>query len=285
MIELNPGDVTVHQGPTSDVPTNDPHYSPSVNDDEDDDDDNDDIYRKAASLGDLSKYESKTSTTLERAQSLDMTDTGLKKRKAPMPPPEDINESTEDLTKLNQIETFDRRKLKKSSEWGTLEDAIWSAPAVDALEDRLPRSRTKSNNSGASTLERSKSNVEIKITKEKEEEENDGLSITERLNMTDGAANTSIELYNLPLSKRLSEELIRAERLFDPDVDNALARIVNDGKVVKLPTAQQLDIEFRKAHPPPQRMDERQRRRERRRERRCGRRQGRRRGRERRRPR
>ncbi|XP_011503168.1 PREDICTED: uncharacterized protein LOC105366420 [Ceratosolen solmsi marchali] len=239
MIELNPADITVHHSPVPDTSTNDTEY-----------DDNDDVYRKAASLGDLSKYESKTSTTLERAQSLDMTDSGSKKRKAPMPPPEDINESTEDLTKLDQIETFDRRKLKKSSEWGTLEDAIWSTPPVDSLENRLPRA--KSNNSSGGTLERSKSNVEIKIINDGD----DRLSIAERLNVSDDATDTSLELYNLPLSKKLSEEIIKAERLFDPNEDNALARIVNDGKVVKTSTAKQIDLDFRKAHPPLQHIDE-----------------------------
>lgn len=245
-IELNPADITVHHTPVPEA---------VANDDEDDEAaDEDDVYRKAASLGDLSKYENKASTTLERAQSLDMTDTGSKKRKAPMPPPDDIHESTEDLTKLDQIEVFDRRKLKKSSKWGNLEDAIWSGGPGDddPLDDRAQKSRKKSNSSNGSTLERSKSNVEMQVTKDEADQE---LSM-EPANVSDGAIETSIELYNLPLSKQLTQDFIKAERLFDPEADNALARLVNDGEVVKSPTPEQLDVEFRKAHPLPESDDD-----------------------------
>nr|XP_050845347.1 enolase-phosphatase E1-like [Vespula vulgaris] len=222
-IELNPADITIHRTPV-----------PEVNDDEEDD-----VYRKAASLGDLSKYESKTSTPLERAQSLDMTDTGAKKRKAPLPP-EDINESTEDLTKLDQIDTFDKCKLKKSNEWGTLEDVLWTKEEEDD-RSKKPRTRKKSN----STLERSKSAVEIKLKDEL-------LSpvANERLDDIETDVNeTSIELYNLPLSKRLTQEFIHAERMFNPDEDNSLARIVNDGMVVKSPTLEEMELDFRQAKP------------------------------------
>lgn len=232
-IELNPADITVHHTPVPEV----------TNDDEDENE----VYRKAASLGDLSKYENKSSSTLERAQSLDMTDTGSKKRKAPVPPPEDIHESTEDLTKLDHIDTFDRRKLKKSSEWGTLEDAIWSGPGEEPPNDNTTRNRKKSSGSNGGTLERSKSNVEIKVTRDESIQD---LS-SEPLNVSDGLLETSIELYNLPLSKKLTQDFIRAERLFDPDEDNALARLVNDGEVIKTPTAEQVEVEFRKSHPPP----------------------------------
>ncbi|XP_072751920.1 uncharacterized protein [Anoplolepis gracilipes] len=228
-IELNPADITIHRTPVPEV--------------KDDDEDEDDMYRKAASLGDLSKYENRTATTLERAQSLDMSaDTGAKKRKAPLPP-EDINESTEDLTKLDQIDSFDRRKLKKSNEWGTLEDVIWSEAAAEADEKR-GKTRKKSNG----TLERSKSAVEIKLKEEvveatatddaleKKKSDNDDRDVTE-----------SIELYNLPLSKRLTQEFIHTERMFNPDEDNSLARIVNDGRVVKSPTPREVELDFQLA--------------------------------------
>ena len=228
-IELNPADITIHHTPVPEV---------------DDDDEEDDIYRKAASLGDLSKYESKASTTLERAQSLDMTDTGSKKRKAPLPP-EDINESTEDLTKLDQIDTFDRRKLKKSSEWGTLEDAIW---AKEEAEDLAKKARVRKKSNG--TLERSKSAVEIKM-KEDLQEEKDTLQDSDPVNVSDGAIETSIDLYNLPLSKRMSQDFIHAERMFNPDEDNSLARIVNNGRVVKSPTPEEVELDFRQAKPVP----------------------------------
>ncbi|XP_076237062.1 uncharacterized protein LOC143180902 [Calliopsis andreniformis] len=213
-IELNSADITIHRTPI-----------PETNDD-----DEDDVYRKAASLGDLSKYECRTSTTLERAQSLDMTDTGTKKRKAPLPP-EDINESTEDLTKLDQIDTFDRRLLKKSNEWGNLEDVVWRK-----RQDSGDRSKkSKIGKKGTDSLERSKSAVEIKLKDDDFE--------TKEENSPDDE--TSIELYNLPLSKRLTEEFIRTERMFNPDEDNSLARIVNDGAVVKSPTLEEVEMKFK----------------------------------------
>ncbi|XP_066588200.1 neurofilament heavy polypeptide-like isoform X2 [Prorops nasuta] len=226
-IELNPADITIHRTPV-----------PESNDDE-----NENEYRKAASLGDLSKYENKASATLERAQSLDMTDNGSKKRKAPLPPPEDINESTEDLTKLDQMDTFDRRKLKKSSEWGTLEDAIWSKSA--AMDDIAKKSRTRKKSNG--TLERSKSAVEIKLKEEAPVVQ----ASSEKLQNSQEEYETSIELFNLPLSKRLTAEFIRAERMFNPDEDNSLARIVNDGRVLKSPTPEEVELDFRQAKPFP----------------------------------
>lgn len=224
-IELNPADITIHK---TEIPEM-----------EDEDEDADDMYRKAASLGDLSKYESKGLTMLERAQSLDMTDSGSKKRKAPLPP-EDINESTEDLSKIDQIDTFDRRKLKKSIEWGTLEDAIWNKR--EDVDDRAKKPRIRKKSDG--TLERSKSSVEIKL-------KDDSLEGSDRLNVSDGILETSIELYNLPLSKRLTKEFIETERMFNPDEDNSLARIVNDGRIVKSPTPEEIELDFRQARPLP----------------------------------
>lgn len=227
-IELNSADITIHHTPVPEA---------------DDDEDEDDMYRKAASLGDLSKYESKTATTLERAQSLDMTtDTGAKKRKAPLPP-EDINESTEDLTKLDQIDTFDRRKLKKSNEWGTLEDVIWSEAATETEEKTCGKERMRKKSNG--TLERSKSAVEIKL-KEDVTTTTTADDVSEPKKPSDDSDQeiTSIELYNLPLSKRLTEEFIRTERMFNPDEDNSLARIVNDGHVVKSPTPKEVELDF-----------------------------------------
>lgn len=218
-IELNPADITIHRTPV-----------PEANDD-----DEDDMYRKAASLGDLSKYENRTATTLERAQSLDMSaDTGAKKRKAPLPP-EDINESTEDLTKLD---SFDRRKLKKSNEWGTLEDVIWSEAAAEADEKARGKTSTRKKSNG--TLERSKSAIEIKLKDEVTEADD----VSEKKKPDNNDGDVSIELYNLPLSKRLTQEFIHNERMFNPDEDNSLARIVNDGRVVKSPTPKEVELDF-----------------------------------------
>ncbi|XP_011876969.1 PREDICTED: uncharacterized protein LOC105567046 [Vollenhovia emeryi] len=233
-IELNSADITIHRTPVPEA---------------DDNEDEDDIYRKAASLGDLSKYESKTAATLERAQSLDMSaDTGAKKRKAPLPP-EDINESTEDLTKLDQIDTFDQRKLKKSNEWGTLEDVIWSEAATsEVYEETRGKARTRKKSNG--TLERSKSAVEIKLKEDVTTATTvvvateDDVSEQKKPSDDSDQEITSIELYNLPLSKRLTEEFIRNERMFNPDEDNSLARIVNDGQVVKSPTPKEVELDF-----------------------------------------
>lgn len=235
-IELNSADITIHRTPVPEA-----------------DDDEDDMYRKAASLGDLSKYENKTAATLERAQSLDMSaETGAKKRKAPLPP-EDINESTEDLTKLDQIDTFDRRKLKKSNEWGTLEDVIWNENVTETEDKTRGKGRTRKKSNG--TLERSKSAVEIKL---KEDDvattattDDDESELPRKKPGEEEISNEeidSIELYNLPLSKRLTEEFIRTERMFNPDEDNSLARIVNDGEVVKSPTPKEVELDFQLAN-------------------------------------
>jgi len=236
-IELNPSDITIHRTPV-----------PEMNDHEDEDD----MYRKAASLGDLSKYENKTAATLERAQSLDMgAETGAKKRKAPLPP-DDINESTEDLTKLDQIDTFDRRKLKKSNEWGTLEDVIWSE-AADAVDEKM-RGKTRTRKRSNGTLERSKSAVDIKLKEEVTVSMTAaGDDVPEKKKMksndeSDRETITSIELYNLPLSKRLTQEFIHTERMFNPDEDNSLARIVNDGKIVKSSTPKEVELNFQLAN-------------------------------------
>lgn len=135
-----------------------------------------------------------------------MTDPSSKKQRksavtTTQPPPEDISESTEDLTKIGNGDN----KLKKSSEWGTLQDAIWPGDE---------KTRKKS-------LEKSES-LEVE---------------------------TSRELYDLPLSKRLTQEFIESERLFDIGEDNALARIVNDGRVVKSPTPEELEQKLIEEHP------------------------------------
>lgn len=123
-IELNSSDITIHQSEENDELQN----------------------RKTASTGDLTKIQrtnKSNSGTLERAQSLDITDTGIpalsKKRKAAKI--EDIFDSRTNsddslygnalLKKeprlsliLDGLNTFQRSRLKKSTEWGNLEDAI-----------------------------------------------------------------------------------------------------------------------------------------------------------------
>ncbi|XP_014206150.1 uncharacterized protein LOC106637753 [Copidosoma floridanum] len=175
---VDSADVTVHDAP---------------------DEDADSVYRKAASLGDLSKYESRASPgTLERAQSLDMT--GEKgagsKRRAKQPSPQ-LQSQAEVAGEPGEVGSS---KLKKSSEWGTLEDAIRA---------------------------------------------------------DDSPAPDKAELYNLPLTRQLTHDFIRAERLFDPEEDNALARLADDrGRVVKSPSPEAVEAEFLKEHPPPDYSDD-----------------------------
>lgn len=105
--------------------------------------------RKAASLGDLSRIEDQLSggAVLERAVSLDLDAPSAKKRKAPTAP-SGASEADEDedlsLDAMDEafggshygasarkeprldggLNTFERSRLKKSSDWGTLEEAL-----------------------------------------------------------------------------------------------------------------------------------------------------------------
>jgi hypothetical protein len=119
-IELNSSDITIHHA----------------------EDNEDRQNRRTASTGDLTKIQrtrKSSSGTLERAQSLDITDTSIptltKKRKGGRI--EDSMGSEEDafgkvmMSKeprlsliLDGLNTFQRNRLKKSTEWGNLEDAI-----------------------------------------------------------------------------------------------------------------------------------------------------------------
>nr|XP_008191645.2 PREDICTED: LOW QUALITY PROTEIN: uncharacterized protein LOC103312116 [Tribolium castaneum] len=119
-IELNSSDITIHHAEDTEDRQN----------------------RRTASTGDLTKIQRtrKSSTgTLERAQSLDITDTSIptltKKRKGRIE--DDLMASEEDIfgkvvmskeprlsLMLDGLNTFQRNRLKKSTEWGNLEDAI-----------------------------------------------------------------------------------------------------------------------------------------------------------------
>lgn len=117
-IELNSSDITIHAEETEDRQN-----------------------RKTVSTGDLTKIEKtrkSSNGTLERAQSLDITDTGIptmpKKRKGGRI--EDMGSEDDIFGKvmmskeprlsliLDGLNTFQRNRLKKSTEWGNLEDAI-----------------------------------------------------------------------------------------------------------------------------------------------------------------
>lgn len=168
-IELNNSDVTIHSSPLNDT----------VNSASDDASLLDDNERKAASLGDLSRFELRSKTTkpstgtLERAQSLDIsaddaeiTESTIspKKRKAMSVVETTFFDSENDsgdvlpdmidsekgivikhkeprlslnITKnsaMDGLNTFQRNRLKKASEFGNLEDAIvkGSSSSVDS---------------------------------------------------------------------------------------------------------------------------------------------------------
>ncbi|RZF36421.1 hypothetical protein LSTR_LSTR010841 [Laodelphax striatellus] len=88
--------------------------------------------RKAASLGDLSRIDDdQPIVMLERAVSLDLADGtpgGSKKRKAPLPPQgeefSDEGGSPFSKPKGARMDNGNKARLKKSSDWGTLEDAV-----------------------------------------------------------------------------------------------------------------------------------------------------------------
>lgn len=110
----------------------------------------DDTTRKAASLGDLSRIGDKLAgvAVLERAVSLDLdAPSHGKKRKAPTAPASEADDLDDDLSldamddagvyamarkepRLDMVglgmNTFERSRLKKSSDWGTLEEALAS---------------------------------------------------------------------------------------------------------------------------------------------------------------
>lgn len=129
-IELNATQVTIHHSQMSD----------NINDEEIE------TSRKAASLGDLSKLDSENtlSMVLERAVSLDLADGSSqcgKKRKAPLPPPEEFPAVFDEggyrkeprLENSLGLNTFQRR-LKKSSDFGTMEDAMQDGPKSLEIE-------------------------------------------------------------------------------------------------------------------------------------------------------
>ncbi|GJQ78745.1 hypothetical protein Trydic_g2779 [Trypoxylus dichotomus] len=152
-IELNSCDITIHHTEETEEKQN----------------------RKTASTGDLTKIQKnrKTSTgTLERAQSLDITDTGMpaisKKRKgAKLEESFDSKASSNDslygnvlINKeprlsliLDGLNTFQRSRLKKSTEWGNLEDAILNLNRSDSSENGDSASRGEFDSSSEKNYE------------------------------------------------------------------------------------------------------------------------------------
>ncbi|KAF4523807.1 hypothetical protein B566_EDAN013365 [Ephemera danica] len=149
-IELNSAHITIHQSPKEEESAESNEAARNRD-------------RKTASLGDLSRLESEhpMSIPLERAVSLDMADVTApvtasgsdsavsgtaKKRKAPVVPEDDMEKELEEsddednafsvstshhfskkeprlMPEVGMSDTF-RRRLKKSSDWGTLEEAM-----------------------------------------------------------------------------------------------------------------------------------------------------------------
>lgn len=163
-IELKPHDITIHQ--IEEIEQN----------------------RKTASTGDLTKVHKKRKTstgTLERAQSLDITDTGLPSLKKHGTDTESddsllakvLGDPRLSLT-LDGLSTFQRSKLKKSSDWGNLEDAI-----LDLGDNSKP--------------------VQIQETDVAEKEDVEPLVLT---------SNTSIVLDQPVVPKNNSNDFLNAER-------------------------------------------------------------------------
>uniref|UniRef100_A0A1B6M3H7 PDZ domain-containing protein n=1 Tax=Graphocephala atropunctata TaxID=36148 RepID=A0A1B6M3H7_9HEMI len=104
-IELNSSHITVHHAPDSETS------------------------RKAASMGDLSRIgNDQPIVVLERAVSLDLADGtpgGGKKRKAPLPPQEEFSDDGGmTYSKEARIDSAVHTRLKHSSDFGRLEDAV-----------------------------------------------------------------------------------------------------------------------------------------------------------------
>lgn len=177
-IELNASDITIHQTEENDEKLN----------------------RKTASTGDLTRIHKgrKTSSgTLERAQSLDITDTGIpplnKKRKGSNVEFDSKTSSDDSLYGkvllnkeprlsliLDGLNTFQRSRLKKSTEWGNLEDAILNlskdddsykslgdtsdkSPEFDALVNKINEIKSETSNDDKPIEKELEDNVEIKI--------------------------------------------------------------------------------------------------------------------------
>ncbi|CAG9855788.1 unnamed protein product [Phyllotreta striolata] len=95
--------------------------------------------RKTLSTGDLSKMEGSETPntgTLERAQSLDISDTanGNVSNIRKIAPEED-SVLLEKRTTSDDLGTFQRNRLKKSTEWGTLEDAVLKPDQTDSIQN------------------------------------------------------------------------------------------------------------------------------------------------------
>uniref|UniRef100_A0A1B6DBC9 PDZ domain-containing protein n=1 Tax=Clastoptera arizonana TaxID=38151 RepID=A0A1B6DBC9_9HEMI len=116
-IELNASHITVHHTPDSDS------------------------NRKAASLGDLSRLDNEQPiVVLERAVSLDLADGtpgGSKKRKAPLPPQEEFSDDGgHPFCKEARMENNLKARLKKSSDFGRLEDVVKYSETDDEDSDQ-----------------------------------------------------------------------------------------------------------------------------------------------------
>ncbi|XP_067008091.2 uncharacterized protein [Anabrus simplex] len=170
-IELNSSHITIHHSPSS---------APDLESDS---------TRKAASLGDLSRLDTEQPMSiLERAVSLDLADggtpLGTKKRKAPPPPPgEEYLTSAQDEEgghyrkepRLDAaMDTLQRRRLKKSSEWGTMEEALKQSEnnfKVEPTDESFPIEKTSPKLAGTSFLEITRDKLtERPISPEKDEQ-------------------------------------------------------------------------------------------------------------------
>ncbi|XP_026764834.1 uncharacterized protein LOC113523167 [Galleria mellonella] len=173
-IELNNSDITIHSSPLNDTVQSVSDTASTLDDNE----------RKAASLGDLSRFELRAKTnmpstgTLERAQSLDISADDAEIKESTLSPKKRkamsvvettfFDSGTEDIlpdmmdsdcsvviknkeprlslniTKTSAMEglnTFQRNRLKKASEFGNLEDAIVKGSNSSVESDRVEEQR------------------------------------------------------------------------------------------------------------------------------------------------
>ncbi|XP_050680209.1 uncharacterized protein LOC126976077 [Leptidea sinapis] len=199
-IELNNSDITIHSSPLNETTSSGSEETCTLDESE----------RKAASLGDLSRFELRSKTvnpstgTLERAQSLDISadDADIqestlspKKRKAMSVVETTFYDSTTETDTLPEIDpdkgivmkpkeprlslniaktsaieglnTFQRNRLKKASEFGNLEDAIVKGSS----------SSIESDHHGSQEIHVRQSQINSKeITQESEHETSDHLA-------------------------------------------------------------------------------------------------------------
>lgn len=155
-IELDAAQITIHHTPVSEM-----------------ENEKDEACRKVSSLGDLSKFKIEVASALfERAKSLDMNDVGGFKKRKLSSQSEKTTELADDAADVPQIE----KKLKKSTDWGNLEDVIWSSEDIEtdkkSTTDFIEAERTQHSvflNNNIEEVEKALSDFEATLNFEEED--------------------------------------------------------------------------------------------------------------------